>query len=198
MDEEQHWYAIMTFNRDTLRIRELALREGIDCFVPMMYVIERDPRDTRVAPHEAFRPVVQNYVFVRVPRSRLYANPQQAGKVWPVLRLGYDADTPAADRIDCHIIHHQDSMEPSVIPDKSIADCRRLSDPEFSDSVFITLDDRATREQTTGRRIRMTRGRFKGMEGTLAYGRNHTRIFVLTLGNISYKMNIRPWMFEFI
>lgn len=197
MEEDKHWFAIVTYNRDAERIVELARRSGIDCFVPMMYVTERDSRRTSEAPKEAFRPVVQNYVFVRVATSALYDRPEQAGKVWPVLRLGFDADG-GGDGIACHILHHLDNMTPTVIADKSIADCRRLSDPEFKDSVFITLLDRQAREETEGRRIRMTRGRFKGMEGTLAYGKNHTRIFVLTLGNVCYKMAIRPWMFEFI
>lgn len=198
MEEEMHWFAIVTYNRDILRISQLAKEEGIDCFVPMMYVTERDSRHTSEAPREAFRPVVQNYAFVRVPLSRLYDAPEQAGKVWPVLKLGYGDAASGSDRLQCHIVHHKDSMRPAIIPDKSIDDCRRLSDPEFRDSVFISFIDRTTRQATEGRPIRLTRGRYKGLEGTLAYGRNHTRIFVLTLGNISYKIAVRPWMFEFI
>lgn len=192
MDSEMHWFAIVTYNRDALRIRQLALDEGLDCFVPMMYVTDADPKSGQL-PKEAFRPVVQNYVFVRTTTERLYDNPSQQGKVWPRLRLGKGADETV-----CHIFHLNDSMQPAIIPDKHIDDCRRLSDPEFRGSVFITFDDKATRLQTEGRAIRMTRGRFKGLEGTLAYGKNHARIFQLRLGNICYRVTVRPWMYEFI
>ena len=187
-DETLKWYALSTFKRDAVNIRDALEQRGIECFVPMAYMPDMDNADEEQISSKAFKPVVSNYVFLRLSPDALFTDPAQQGKVVPVIRI---EELQRNLRLMCH----QGTMAPVVIPDKEIDDCRRLCDPAYKFSIFSVEGRSATGELKEGQRIVITRGHFKGVEGELMRKKGKYYL-VKTIAGIGFSISIRQWNFK--
>lgn len=139
------WYPMrVTYHRE-LRIKEQLDFLGIENFVPMHYDLESssdEPRKTLV-------PAIHNLIFVHASQEKL-TSLKMYQKAFEPMR--YMMKTSANGLSE--ILH---------VPDRQMEDFMRVASSQDDSVIFLDVKDSAN----MGRRVRITAGRFKGVEGII-------------------------------
>ncbi len=139
------WYPMrVTYHRE-LRIKEQLDALGIDNFVPMHY----DLSDSSDGPRKTLVPAIHNLIFVHASQETLTHLKMHRKEFEPMrymMRISPDG--------------HKELL---YVPDRQMEDFMRVASAQ--DASVIFLDARDT--SNMGRRVRITVGRFKGVEGVI-------------------------------
>ena len=144
-NEVIRWYPMrVTYHRE-LRIKEQLDAMGIDSFVPMHY----DLADSSDGPRKTLVPAIHNLIFVHASQevlTRLKMHRKEFDPMRYITKSSSDG--------------HKNLL---YVPDRQMEDFIRIA--SVQDDHIIFLD---TRDSTNmGRRVRITAGRFKGVEGVI-------------------------------
>ena len=139
------WYPMrVTYHRE-LRIKEQLDALGVDNFVPMHY----DLSDSSDGPRKTLVPAIHNLIFVHASQETLTHLKMHRKEFEPMrymMRTSSDG--------------HKELL---YVPDRQMEDFMRVASAQ--DASVIFLDARDT--SNMGRRVRITVGRFKGVEGVI-------------------------------
>ena len=139
------WYPMrVTYHRE-LRIKEQLDALGVDNFVPMHY----DLSDSSDGPRKTLVPAIHNLIFVHASQETLTHLKMHRKEFEPMrymMRTSSDG--------------HKELL---YVPDRQMEDFMRVASAQ--DASVIFLDARDT--SNMGRRVRITVGRFKGIEGVI-------------------------------
>ena len=139
------WYPMrVTYHRE-LKIKEQLDLMGIENFVPMHY----DLTDSSEGPRKTLVPAIHNLIFVHASQEVLTHLKMHRKEFDP---MRYMTRTSSDG--------HKNLL---YVPDRQMEDFIRIASAQ--DDHIIFLD---TRDSTNmGRRVRITAGRFKGVEGVI-------------------------------
>ena len=139
------WYPMrVTYHRE-LKIKEQLDLMGIENFVPMDY----DLTDSSEGPRKTLVPAIHNLIFVHASQEVLTHLKMHRKEFDP---MRYITKTSSDG--------HKNLL---YVPDRQMEDFIRIASAQ--DDHIIFLD---TRDSTNmGRRVRITAGRFKGVEGVI-------------------------------
>jgi len=138
------WYPMrVTYHRE-LRIKEQLDLLGIENFVPMHY----DLADSSEGPRKTLVPAIHNLIFVHASQEML-TRLKMHRKEFEPMRYMMKA---SADGL----------MEILHVPDRQMEHFMKVA--SVQDKSIIFLDTRST---NMSRRVRITAGRFKGVEGVI-------------------------------
>ena len=139
------WYPMrVTYHRE-LRIKEQLDALGVDNFVPMHY----DLSDSSDGPRKTLVPAIHNLIFAHASQETLTHLKMHRKEFEPMrymMRISPDG--------------HKELL---YVPDRQMEDFMRVASAK--DASVIFLDARDT--SNMGRRVRITVGRFKGVEGVI-------------------------------
>ena len=139
------WYPMrVTYHRE-LKIKEQLDALGIDNFVPMHY----DLADSSEGPRKTLAPAIHNLIFVRASQEVLTHLKMHRKEFDP---MRYMTKTSS----DGH-------KELLYIPDRQMEDFMRVASVQDDHIIFLDVMN----STNTGRRVRITAGRFKGVEGVI-------------------------------
>ena len=139
------WYPMrVTYHRE-LRIKEQLDLMGIENFVPMHY----DLADSSDGPRKTLVPAIHNLIFVHASQDVLTSLKMHRKEFDP---MRYMTKTSA----DGH-------KELLYVPDRQMEDFMRVASAQDNTVIFLDVRDSAN----MGRRVRITAGRFKGVEGVI-------------------------------
>ena len=144
-NDDIRWYPMrVTYHRE-LRIKEQLDLLGIENFVPMHY----DLADSSDGPRKTLVPAIHNLIFVHASQEVL-TNLKIHRKEFDPMR--YMTKTSA----DGH-------KELLYVPDRQMEDFMRVASAQDDTIIFLDVRDSAN----MGRRVRITAGPFKGVEGVI-------------------------------
>ena len=139
------WYPMrVTYHRE-LKIKEQLDTLGIDSFVPMHY----DLADTSDGPRKILVPAIHNLIFVHASQEVLTALKMHRKEFEPMRYM----TTTSADG-------HKELLH---VPDRQMEHFIRVASIQDDSIIFLDVRDSAN----LGRRVRITAGRFKGVEGVI-------------------------------
>ena len=139
------WYPMrVTYHRE-LRIKEQLDSLGICNFVPMHY----DLADSSDGPRKMLVPAIHNLIFVHASQEVLTRLKMHKKEFEP---MRYMTKTSA----DGH-------KELLYVPDRQMEDFMRVASVQDDSIIFLDVKDSAN----IGRHVRITAGRFKGVEGVI-------------------------------
>lgn len=169
--QAKQWYALRTFNRRELDVKQWLEDRGHEVFVPMRMV---EHIVTGVSkPVRSFVPAIHNYLFsvrqldTRPMRTLVSTCP------WPVAILRKAGS----------------DIEPYLVEEEEMNEFRLLSDPSFKDSVFLEADEA---DAKPGKEVLVTKGAFKGLRGRLHRVKNNY-YFIKTFGGMAVQVRISRW-----
>ena len=144
-NDDIRWYPMrVTYHRE-LRIKELLDNLSIENYVPMYY----DLADSPEGPHKMLMPAIHNLIFVHASQEVLTLLKMHRKEFEP---MRYMMKTSA----DGH-------TEILYVPDRQMENFMKVA--SMQDESVIFLDARSS--SNMGRRVRITAGRFKGIEGVV-------------------------------
>ena len=144
-NEVIRWYPMrVTYHRE-LRIKEQLDVLGIDCFVPMHY----DLADSSDGPRKTLVPAIHNLIFVHASQEVLTRLKMYQKEFDP---MRYMSKTSS----DGH-------KELLYVPDRQMENFMRVASVQDDSVIFLDVRDSAN----MGRRVRITAGPFKGVEGVI-------------------------------
>ena len=139
------WYPMrVTYHRE-LRIKEQLDALGIDNFVPMHY----DLSDSSDGPRKTLVPAIHNLIFVHASQETLTHLKMHRKEFEPMrymMRTSSDG--------------HKELL---YVPDRQMEDFMRVASAQDASVIFLDARDNSN----MGRRVRITVGRFKGVEGVI-------------------------------
>jgi hypothetical protein len=134
----------VTYHRE-LRIKQQLDALGIDSFVPMHY----DLADSADGPRKTLVPAIHNLIFVHASQEVLTRLKMHRKEFDP---MRYMTKT-------CPDGH----KELLYVPDRQMEDFIKVASVQDGSVIFLDVRDSAN----MGRRVRITAGRFKGVEGVI-------------------------------
>ena len=139
------WYPMrVTYHRE-LKIKQQLDTLGIDSFVPMHY----DLADSSDGPRKTLVPAIHNLIFVHASQEVLTR-----------LKMHRKEFDPMRDmRKTCPDGHR----ELRDVPDRQMENFIKVASAQDESVIFLDVRDSAN----MGRRVRITAGRFKGVEGVI-------------------------------
>ena len=144
-NEVIRWYPMrVTYHRE-LRIKEQLDALGIDNFVPMHY----DLSDSSDGPRKTLVPAIHNLIFVHASQETLTHLKMHRKEFEPMrymMRTSSDG--------------HKELL---YVPDRQMEDFMRVASAQDASVIFLDARD----SSNMGRRVRITVGRFKGVEGVI-------------------------------
>lgn len=139
------WYPMrVTYHRE-LRIKEQLDLMGIENFVPMHY----DLTDSYEGPRKTLVPAIHNLIFVHASQEVLTHLKMHKKEFEP---MRYMMKASANGMLE--ILH---------VPDRQMEDFIKVTSSQDEHIIFLDVRDSAN----MGRRVRITAGRFKGIEGVI-------------------------------
>ena len=139
------WYPMrVTYHRE-LRIKEQLDALGVDNFVPMHY----DLSDSSDGPRKTLVPAIHNLIFVHASQEILTHLKMHRKEFEPMrymMRTSSDG--------------HKELL---YVPDRQMEDFMRVASAQDASVIFLDARDNSN----MGRRVRITVGRFKGVEGVI-------------------------------
>ena len=139
------WYPMrVTYHRE-LRIKEQLDALGIDSFVPMHY----DLADSSEGPRKMLVPAIHNLIFVHASQevlTRLKMHRKEFEPMRYMMKPSTDGHT-----------------EILYVPDRQMEDFIKVASTQDKSIIFLDVRD----SSNMGRRVRITAGRFKGVEGVI-------------------------------
>ena len=144
-NEVIRWYPMrVTYHRE-LRIKQQLDALGIDSFVPMHY----DLADSADGPRKTLVPAIHNLIFVHASQEVLTHLKMHRKEFDP---MRYMTKT-------CPDGH----KELLYVPDRQMENFIKVASAQDESVIFLDVRDSAN----MGRRVRITAGRFKGVEGVI-------------------------------
>lgn len=144
-NETIRWYPMrVTYHRE-LRIKEQLDTLGIDSFVPMHY----DLADSSEGPRKMLVPAIHNLIFVHASQEVLTRLKMHRKEFEPMRYM-------MKPSIDGH-------TEILYVPDRQMEDFIKVASTQDKSIIFLDVRD----SSNMGRRVRITAGRFKGIEGVI-------------------------------
>lgn len=138
------WYPMrVTYHRE-LRIKEQLDLLGIENFVPMHY----DLVDSSEGPRKTLVPAIHNLIFVHASQEVLTHLKMHRKEFEPMRYMMTSANGMS------EILH---------VPDRQMEDFIKVASAQDATIIFLDIRDSAN----MGRRVRITAGRFKGVEGVI-------------------------------
>ena len=139
------WYPMrVTYHRE-LRIKEQLDLLGIENFVPMHY----DLADSSDGPRKTLVPAIHNLIFVHASQEVLTS-----------LKIHRKEFDPMRYMSKTSTDGHKELL---YVPDRQMEDFMRVASAQDDTIIFLDVRDSAN----MGRRVRITAGRFKGVEGVI-------------------------------
>ena len=139
------WYPMrVTYHRE-LRIKEQLDLLGIENFVPMHY----DLADSSDGPRKTLVPAIHNLIFVHASQEVLTS-----------LKIHRKEFDPMRYMTKTSTDGHKELL---YVPDRQMEDFMRVASAQDDTIIFLDVRDSAN----MGRRVRITAGRFKGVEGVI-------------------------------
>ena len=139
------WYPMrVTYHRE-LKIKEQLDALGIENFVPMHY----DLTSSSEGPRKTLVPAIHNLIFVHASQEALTHLKMHRKEFEP---MRYMMKTSANGMSE--ILH---------VPDRQMEDFIKVASAEGESVIFLDARD----STNMGRRVRITAGRFKGVEGVI-------------------------------
>jgi len=139
------WYPMRVTYHQELKIKEQLDVLGIDNFIPMHY----DLINSSDGPQKILIPAIHNLIFVHTSQEELTRLKMYKKELEP---MRYMMKTSTNGHKE--ILH---------VPDCQMADFMKVA--SVQDKTIIFLD--AIKSSSMGRRVRITAGRFKGVEGII-------------------------------
>lgn len=158
--EAEKWYVLRAIFKKEIEVRDELQEQGIECFVPMHYVIqERKGRKVR-----SLVPAIRDLVFVRSTQAALKAYKDNAKNIVYFMT--------AKDGDGRKII---------VVPPKDMDEFIRIAEQIEEDILYFRPEEVALDK---GTHVRVHGGKFDGIEGTLlkVKGKRSRRVVVSITG----------------
>ncbi len=144
-NEVIRWYPMrVTYHRE-LRIKEQLDALGIGNFVPMHY----DLADSSDGPRKTLVPAIHNLIFVHASQEALTRLKMHRKEFDPMRYMTK--------------VFPDGRKELLYVPDHQMDDFIKVASAHNDSVIFLDVRDSAN----TGRRVRITAGRFKGVEGVI-------------------------------
>ena len=144
-NEVIRWYPMrVTYHRE-LRIKEQLDALGIDSFVPMHY----DLTESADGPCKTLVPAIHNLLFVHASQE-LLTHLKMHRKEFDPMRYMTKASADG----------HKELL---YVPDRQMEDFMRVASAQDDSVIFLDVRDTTN----MGRHVRITAGRFKGVEGVI-------------------------------
>lgn len=157
------WYAARTRHQKEKKIKQYLLELNIECFIPFrMVVVERDGRKK-----EKEKPVIPGFIFIRSDFKTALSLTNEHG-----IEMTYMRDLEKKSLL--------------VVPDKQMEDFMFLLD--FSEEA-VKLENAKLKR---GKRVRVIKGNFAGIEGELIRIKGHKRVVVRLEGLFSLATTYIP------
>ena len=148
----------VTYNRE-LKVKDLLDALDIETFIPMQYRIigvTGGSRERRLVP------VIHNLIFVHSTQQVLTELKKERGESLPIRYM----TRPRIDRGGHEIIR---------VPEKQMEDFIRVASAQMDDVLFLEEGDYLSQ---IGRRVRITKGYFAGVEGIIKRIKRNRRVVV--------------------
>lgn len=156
------WYPMrVTYHRE-LRIKEHLDLLGIENFVPMHY----DLADASEGPRKILVPAIHNLIFVHASQEEL-TRLKMHKKEFEPMRYMMKASADGLSEI-------------LSVPERQMENFMRVASAQDSDVIFLDARDSAS----MGRRVRITAGRFKGVEGIIKRIRKN-KYFIIQIDGVA-------------
>jgi transcription antitermination factor NusG len=166
------WYALRTYNSKEGDISNFLKENDIQHFIPMIYSEKKSGENK---PHRVLVPVVHNLLFIRKTTSEKQLAELLKKCIYPL-----------------SVMKKINSNEWYEISDKEMTEFRLICDPDHKGTQYVSQEEAETK---IGKKIRIIRGQFRGIEGKLArYGAEY--YVVKTLAGIGVLLHIPRWYCE--
>lgn len=149
-----HWYAVrVTYSRE-LALKALLDDEGIESFIPMRheYVVKNGRRMRKLVP------AIHNLVFIHTTRTKLDEIKEDAG-----------------GQIPMRYMMNRELRQPVIIPDGQMRSFILVSGHYEEEVLYLNPEEL---HLTTGQKVRITDGIFKGAVGEFVRIRHDRRLVV--------------------
>lgn len=163
------WYAIQTFFNKELKLAQLLEEKGLTHFVPMKVSF------SDVCSSPKLVPAVHNLLFLEKTDSE-------------AVLLGLLKDIP----IPFRLIRNRETQQVYEIPNRQIVELRAACDPAYSGNLYMEAEQAEARP---GRRVRVIRGPFTGLEGKLTQYKKKYYV-VVTIASLGVLLHIPRWYCE--
>lgn len=154
VDDSIRWFALRVTYRRELKVQERLNKLEIRSFVPMMTV--REEEGGKIFRRQV--PAVGNLIFVQASRKDIEEYMLSEG-----------------DRRMTHFIWDKVTRQPIVIPEKQIEDFIRISTESSDDAIYLS---KVSEKLRGGMKVKVRRGPFVGVTGTVVRLRKSRRILV--------------------
>lgn len=162
------WYPLrVTYSRE-LKVREILVSEGLECFIPM--TVKTETRNGEKVRKTV--PAINNLCFVRGARAELETVFREKGMKTYV-----------------SFIWERATRLPAVVPDKAMEDFIRVSEARYEDIVYL-LD--VSSKLRAGQKVRVKSGPFAGVEGTVVRVKRSKRVMVELPGMLAVATSYIP------
>lgn len=151
-----HWYVMRTTYGREKKAYDHILSKGTEAFYPTS-IVKRKDKEGKTCLITVSR--LPNIFFIHATEevAKSYAYDK---KDLPFLRFYYNR-------------HHDGSKEPLIVPDRDIANLRIICQSQEEDILIVPPN---IHNFQTGRRVRVTKGDFVGIEGTVARWHGQQRV----------------------
>lgn len=165
---EELWYPLrVTYSRE-MKVRDMLEAEGLSCFIPMTLRVEEKGgiRSSRIVP------AVSNLCFVKTSRPVLDRILEDKGM------RGYVS-----------YMWDKATREPSIVPDKAMADFIRVSESRLDDILYLY---EVSSKLRTGQKVRIKNGPLAGVEGVVVRVKRSRRVMVELPGMLAVATGYIP------
>lgn len=169
------WHAMSAPYRREIMARDMFESEGMECFLPMRYVMGGSGRACR----RELRPAVPSLIFVRASRSRIREVKQRHGIVQYLTR-------PESGR-----------NVPITVPDRQMSSFRLAIQNSLDNYIYFRPGEL---DLSAGRRVRIIGGALNGCEGTFmkVKGVRNRRLVIMLEGLGAVAAEVNPDYIEMI
>ena len=152
--QEKQWYAIrVTYSRE-LKLQAALQELGYQTFVPMCRrVVERHGKK-----EEKLVSAISNLCFVKANQDELYDYMKSLG-----------------ESCSAHFMWDKSTRKPIVVPNKAMEDFIKISLSNIDDVIYLHEISEKLRE---GQKVRVKKGPFEGVEGTVIRVKRSRRVMV--------------------
>ncbi len=166
------WYAVQTFYNKELRLGELFAERGLSYFIPMRQV---ESCEAGGKPVSRLVPVVHNLLFLEKTEDES-------------VMLERLKDIPVPFRL----YRNRETQKLYEIPDRCLLDLRAACDPSYSGNLYMEAEQAEARP---GKKVRVIRGPFAGLEGKLTQYKKKYYV-VVTIASLGVLLHIPRWYCE--
>ncbi|MBP1617641.1 MAG: rfaH 3 [Bacteroidetes bacterium] len=163
------WYAVQTFYNKELQLGELFAERGLSYFIPLRYAESYQADEKPVA---RLVPVVHNLLFLEKTDAES-------------VMLERLRDIPVPFRL----YRNRETQRLYEIPDRCLLDLRAACDPSYSGNLYMEAQEAEAR---LGKRVRVIRGPFIGLEGKLTQYKKKYYV-VITIASLGVLLHIPRW-----